>query len=390
MTWRDSLRKASWKGVDFWWKDASTTLDPFVVTHKYPQRKGGWSEPLGLGPDEFEIVGFVLGDDYMAARDALIRVSKEGGPGTLVHPTLGEKRVVIKPPVRFQESTAEGGICRFTFTFVEEGENKAPSVSVLDLGKVGMAAVGAQTAVVGDFETDFQTMGLDLVESDAAAALAEIGGLISNAFGMWSGGLSGLTALMAQPLSAIRDAKGLASSLSGLFAGFKTSGTPETVAGETLAGLGAVASGLKVTPGGTSPQDVNRAALATLVRRQAAIAAAETAAAASYSSRDDALVARDQAAGMLDQVRVESATRGATFTALTDLRAAMVRAVGEKAGTLASVRKVTVGQSQPSVMLAYRELGDGARADEIVARNRSQVWNPLFVPSGSSIEVLDG
>jgi len=209
MTWKDNLRKASWKGVEFWWKDASTTLDPFVVTHKYPQRKGGWSEPLGLGPDEFEIVGFVLGGDYMERRDALIRVCKEGSAGTLVHPTLGEKKVVLKPPVRFQESTAEGGCARFTFTFVEEGENKSPVATALSQDKVGTAAGTAKEAVAGDFQVDFQTLGLDLVEGDAARALGEIGTVINRAFG----GLTSLNAMLANPLSAVRNAQGLAGAI---------------------------------------------------------------------------------------------------------------------------------------------------------------------------------
>jgi len=82
--------------------------------------------------------------------------------------------------------------------------------------------------------------------------------------------------------------------------------------------------------------------------------------------------------------------RGDTFAALTDLRAVTVKSLGEKAGTLASVRKVEMAESQPSVVLAHRELGDGSRADEIPARNQALVWNPLFIPAGAEIEVLDG
>ncbi|MBX9635639.1 MAG: hypothetical protein K2X44_11715, partial [Magnetospirillum sp.] len=132
----------------------------------------------------------------------------------------------------------------------------------------------------------------------------------------------------------------------------------------------------------------NRAALATLVRRASAITTAEVATAATYDSRDDAVAARDTAAGALDRVRIDDGATGDVFATLTDLRAATVKAVGEQAGTLASVRQIETAESMSATQLAYRELGDAGRAGEVVARNRSVVWNPLFVPAGTTIEVL--
>lgn len=409
MSWKDSLRKASFKGAEFWWLDLNTTLDPMVVVHKYPQRRGGWAEDLGLGPDEFEITGFVLGADYMAARDKLIKALKEGGAGTLVHPTLGEKKVVLSQKPRITETTREGGMARFSMVFTEEGENKYPEDKALASAGVAPAATAAKEAVAADFVRSFDTQGLDLLKLDAVGALGEALDAIAAelaparealSFGMsvanhLSAQVSALMRLAADPLAAVLNALGLSGSLFSFFGGLSGFGSGRSSSrsstSNTLSGLSALSSyGSTTTATTSAAQDTNRAALVTLVRRAAAISAAEVAATASYDSRDDALAARDTAAQALDRVRIDDGATGTVFATLTDLRAATVGGVAEQAGTLASVRRIETGESMSATQLAYRELGDSSRAAEIVARNRAQVWNPLFVPAGSTIEVVDG
>lgn len=396
MGWKDSLRKASWRGAEFFWTDANTTFDPMVVVHKYPQRRGGWSEDLGLGPDEFEVVGYVLGADYMAARDTLIKAIKEGGPGTLVHPTMGEKTVVLKPPARIQESTREGGMARFTLVFVEEGENKYPTETAISATAAAEAVEAAQAAIADDFGRNFDTGGLDLLESDAARALLDVAGVISESMGALrhvmrtvEGVILTTSAIGAGPMDLVRDARSLAARLAALFGGL-ASGDSGT-ASSSLSALSLISAGIGAikTTSASARQDTNRAALDLLVRRQAAIGAAAVAASAGYASRDDAIKARDHAVKLLDAARIDDGATGTVFGALTDLRAATVRALTEKAGTLASVRLVEMAESMPAVLLAYRELGDATRADELVARNRARIWHPLFVPAGATIEVLN-
>lgn len=396
MNWKDSLRKASWRGAEFFWTDANTTFDPMVVVHKYPQRRGGWSDDLGLGPDEFEVVGYVLGADYMAARDRLIKAIKEGGPGTLVHPTMGEKTVVLKPPVRIQESTREGGMARFTLVFVEEGENKYPTETAISPAAAADAVEAAQAAIADDFDRTFDTGGLDLLESDAAKALLDVAGVISESMGALrhvmrtvEGVLLTTSAIGAGPLDLIRDARTLAARLATLFGGL-ASGDSGT-ASSSLSTLSLISGGIGAVKASSASarQDTNRAALDLLVRRHAAIGAAAVAVAAGYPSRDDAIAARDHAVKLLDGTRIDDGATGAVFSALTDLRAATVRAMTQKAGTLASVRAIEMAESMPVVLLAYRELGDATRADEVVARNRPRIWHPLFVPAGATIEVLN-
>lgn len=398
MSWTENLRKASFRGAEFWWEDADTTLDPLTAIHKYPQKKGGWTEDLGLGSDEFGLVGYVLGEDYMAARDALIKAVKDGGAATLVHPTMGEKTVVCTG-CQIKESTKEGGMARFTFKFMEEGENKFPEENVHAAALVDSAADTADGAAIDAFEADFDTMDLDFLENDAARALGEIGAAIEDAFAgpltlarNVSGRLRGMQRLVTSAQALIRSPRSLAQSLLGQFGDLGSLGNHGRQRGYTMTGLQSLSSYSAPAATSTSTdaviaaQDANQAAL---VRRGAAITAARAASASTFDSRDEAVATRDQVARQLDQVRIEPGTPGQVFRALTDLRAASAKDIGTKAGSLARLRRVTMGDSLPAAVVAHRELGDARRAGELVERNRIKVRNPLFVPAGETLEVLD-
>lgn len=158
---------------------------------------------------------------------------------------------------------------------------------------------------------------------------------------------------------------------------------------QSLSSYSAPAATSTSTDAVIAAQDANQAALAALVRRGAAITAARAASASTFDSRDEAVATRDQVARQLDQVRIEPGTPGQVFRALTDLRAASAKDIGTKAGSLARLRRVTMGDSLPAAVVAHRELGDARRAGELVERNRIKVRNPLFVPAGETLEVLD-
>ena len=64
--------------------------------------------------------------------------------------------------------------------------------------------------------------------------------------------------------------------------------------------------------------------------------------------------------------------------------------LSDQAGSLAKIRSVDLSTTTSATLIAYRYLSDVGRAGEVVARNRSVVWNPLFIAAGTSLEVLDG
>jgi len=408
MSWKDKLRKASFRGVEFWWEDVDSTFGRRIVTHEYPQRDGGWAEDLGRKPAEFSITGYVLGADYLSARDALEGACAAAGAGTLVHPTRGEIRVVCKE-CTVRESTREGGMARFDLKFVEEGDNRYPESRPDKAQQVPIHVIAAAEVVTDDFAEEWDTLGLDILELDAIAALGELVAEIEDAFAgplalvrNAQGKLALLSRLINDPLSMVRGPRELAAALMGLFSSLGSLGgfgTAERRRSHAMAGLASLIRTANTTApagfagnagnGGAARQEVNRAALDALMARGAAVAAAGVAAKAAFDSRDDAIATRDQVVRLLDEVRTDPAAAGPVFEALTDLRAAVVADIGARAGDLARLRRVETGDTLPAAVVAYRELGDAARAPELLARNRPLIRNPLFVPAHTVLEVLD-
>lgn len=389
MSWRDNLRKASFRGVEFFWSDVDLTIDPLVAVHKYPQRRGGWTEDLGLGPDEFAVTAYVLGLDYMIARDALIKAVKEGGAGTLVHPTMGEKQVVCTG-CSVKESTGENGMARFQLKFTEEGENKYPTEAPATAALAAERADVADAALAEDFEANWDVLGLDALEADAIGALtdAEIKMAQAMAAAGWVQGLPGQAQALADRASTLIHAPGeLVNSLLGML---RSPGTGSTPAARTLSGLRklALSGPSSPLPLGAAQQEINRAALDVVIARAAAVQSARVATSASYASRDEAMAARDLVADGLDSARMPAGTPGKVFAALTDLRAVTVKDLGVKAGSLAALRRVEMGDSLPAAVVAHREMGDAGRRAELVERNRRIIRHPLFIPSGATLEVL--
>jgi hypothetical protein len=124
-------RKASFRGALFSVFSSDTNVGRRNVVHQYPFRDEAYVEDLGLDTDEFSITGYVIQNiendqNYFTERDALIEALKETGPGTLVHPFLGERKVSLVGKARISESFSEGGIARFNMTFVSAEEETAP------------------------------------------------------------------------------------------------------------------------------------------------------------------------------------------------------------------------------------------------------------------------
>ena len=72
---------------------------------------------MGRRAREYSIEAFVLGSDYMRARDALLEAIEAPGAGQLVHPWHGTVNVTVAA-ASLNESTERGGMAVFSLTFV--------------------------------------------------------------------------------------------------------------------------------------------------------------------------------------------------------------------------------------------------------------------------------
>jgi len=445
--WRNKMQPASFRGVSFSVVSTEGQVGRRNALHEYPQRDLPYAEDLGRKAREFTIEGFVIGENYMAGRDKLIDALEAFGSGELVHPYRGRLQVVVSSPARVSESTAEGGMARFSMTFSESGEPVNPASRTDTGAAVESAADKAQAEAEFSFADLFTVEGwqdfvpteaLTVINDSLTAVMRAANGIMGGSllpeftqqlFGISSsasslmrfpanlaGGLFGqiasLSAIASSPLGAL-------SSLSSIFGSGNQSGSASLPGSSSASNAGSPASAVSVgaltavsvlrplfsygasikpVPNSVPPtpaapaliatpsriqQAANQAAIITLIRQAAVIEAARASTKVTPASHGEAIALRDEIAGQLEAL-AETAP-DAVYMALTQLRVAVIKDINARAADLSRTVHYPVPATQPVLVVAHHLYGDVAQADAIVARNK--IRHPGFVPGGRTIEV---
>lgn len=397
-------QKASFRGVEFHFRTAGASLGRRNVVHQYPWRDEVFVEDMGRKLREFTLEAFVLGDDYLAWRDRLEAACEKSGPGELLHPTRGRMTVAVQE-CRPTESIDQRGLAGFSLTFIEAGPVDMAGLSVrVDTPSVvdakGDAAI---TATLNDFTAGSLPVGpggFDVLNQPPfveADALSTITGALDEVTATVRDMLPDMTLLPALNTAArsitnrltdlLRIPTDLAAELADQVAGIRLVALAPLMAYQALAKLfnfgNAGPAILRTTPARIVQGD-NRLSVQALVRRCALVEAAKASARIDYSSRDEALVVRDN---LVARLEAEAATSSDdVYLALVDLRTAVVDDIGARSVNLPRLATYTPQATLPAVVLAWRLYGDPLRDGEIVARN--QIRHPGFVPGGQPLEVL--
>lgn len=400
--WRARLRPASFRGVEFKVVEASGEEGRLLALHLFPLRESHTVEDLGRAIPRLSIIGYVIGPDYPAQRDALRQaLIGTGAPGTLVHPTFGQRRVRCES-VRYTESMKEGGICAFDMAFVEDAPAAisvgAPDRFVLALRQVGTALRLARDAyaLVAAARGDLAGFARDTLIGWASATAQDLAGA-------WLG-LPGLDLLgTARSIEALRTTT---------TSDATTFAAQVTAPAEALAAIPAPASAAVVSGGGAGetagasrpeasdagrignlllarlavlpPADDPAARAAALEREAAAIAAASALLQAPWSTATAALDARDRLGDALLTVADAAADRGdADLSIALGALLALTRAdLTDRAARLPDIARYDLPATLPALALAQRLHADAARGDGLVALNAAR--HPAFMPAAGS------
>jgi len=417
MTWRDTVTgQGSYRGAAFYITDSRAQFGRRNKVNEYPQRDAPYTEDLGRAARRWNIECFVVGDDYMTARDALIAALEGKGGGTLVHPYLGTVTASVEQPAQVTESTAGGGMASFSLQFVETGVDNQPTVTV-DTQAASVTANLQETLTQDAPNVVLITNQPTFVASSALGVLAQAKSAMSQALAAINApadalfsaqqqlqafttqGLSLLEApasLVAGVFSTVSAIGALApyaddalTALCGPFiAGPLSSGSAEA---QPLGGLLAFGAALPAVPLTTPARQVqanNQTALTQMVQCAAAAAAVTTVSQIDFTSYDDAAGIRDALADQLDQLATAVSDSGAVDVAVSidALRLAMIADVTARGASLARLYSYTPPTTQPMVVIAQRLYGDATQTEALLARNF--VFNPGFTPGGRPLEVL--
>ena len=392
MSWRNRLQPASFRGVPFYTESADAGLGRRTETHEYPGRDTPYTEDLGRRARTISVDAYVLGADYMAARDALIAAVESPGPATLVHPYWGALSVICTD-CRVAESSREGGMARFSLSFAESGEDIYPAARTDTTAALTARADAARAAAQDAFAVEFALDGqpgwvADSAVSDFEAAL---------------GAVDDLTASLTPDFTALAELQLDAARVAGTIADLVR--VPVTAAAQLSARIRALAqipqrpadafAALVALFGRDTPVRVattpsnqraalNRAATDALVRRLAIAEAAALLPAAEFTHYEEASTARDALLMALDAEQLRTVD-DALYVRQAALAAGVTRVISARADSLARLGTVRFQATLPALVVAHRVYGDAARAPELVARNR--VRHPGFVPGGADLEV---
>lgn len=424
MTWREQIKgvPASFRGVPFKTTDTDGRFGRRKVVHEYPQRDLPYVEDLGMATKELVINGYVLGDDYLQQREALIKALSEEGPGQLVHPRWGRRLVDVVGFVTVKEGPGEGGKSYFSFTVVDAGAgNPFPLATQDTAAAVDTAAERCDAAAETRFIGAFKPTGAAPIELDAInQAKATLDGMLDTVRQVTSlGGLSalvgtvkgltgnvatlirtpldfsqGVRGMFSELVATVRRPIGAIGELQALFKG-RSRPTSTAMAGSTLDRIqrNQVAYGdfvrtlaltnqarlvVAAVSNGIEPRTLNAGGVATA---GAAALPDET----PVATANQVLALRDQVLAQIDDELEINEPDPQTAAALEQLRAAVAGDVAKRGQLLRERSTFTPVAVLPALALAHRIYQDANRADELVTRNA--IRHPGFVPA-QALEVL--
>lgn len=401
--WRERYVQGSFRGVPFTTTDRDLSGGRRVALFEFPFRDQPVSEDMGRRAEEATLECFVIGPDYMEKRDALLVALRAYGPGTYVDPWTGEQLQVSVEDWRVTESTAEGGMARFSIVLRESGADQ-PIAARTDTAALARATAGDITgALPADFADRFSIDKAAGFVEEAAAELVDKAAIVAELSAASSGGLgqalrafeSGLRLLPAGKASLLRAPLALGQTLVGLVATVAALAPNPRTRMRSIEPLASFGADLKPVERSTPQRDrqaANQDAIVHLVRAAAGAELVRAAAAIAWTNRGDAGDVRDRLAALFEAHALAAAdagddARAATFDAL---RGAVVRDIVARSAGLARGYSYTPRATEPALVIAQRLGGFGrtmeAMAVAIVAMNR--VRHPGFVPGGAAIDVV--
>ena len=193
MAWRDRLRRASFRGVEFFVDEDNYESGRRLSLHEFSNRDVPYSEDLGRKQRTYSFKAFLIGPDFDIQRDQLIRALETEGSGTLIHPWYGSVDVT---PYGFKTTHTKTtlGMAAFDLKFFESGQLDIVLVgldsnqrlvevsqnSILTASNSLRDRVQSITDIAS--QTVMDVRGIFNVFSNTVESILDIGGVVADSF----------------------------------------------------------------------------------------------------------------------------------------------------------------------------------------------------------------
>ena len=415
MSWRDKLQQASFREVPFKVISIGTEVGRRTVLHQYPFNDEPYAEDLGKDASMYTVVGYIIQTvdndfDYFAERDALIDALNTKGPGTLIHPWRGPITVAALGRIQLQETFSEGGIARFTMTFVDAGRVQVPLGVIAPESTADIAADNVLSEAELSFTEQYIQGPINLLE-DTLTFISMVQDTIYSIQSIVTATISGVLTTIAgirDTITGIIEAPDrLANAIQETFNTYRellgdAEGTTLvdaylelTRCGETDPAEASLYGGVyEVIPDiDTTTRDIqrnNRSILLNYIRVGAVAEATRADAYATYGDFNEAFNTLQKVMAAVEKIEEDmtpDTTSDNIYDALQGLKPVIVEILLQK-GASAPVtlyRKIPA-DPKPSIVWAYELYDDLDREAELISRNPVTMLHPGFPLGGEELE----
>lgn len=416
-----NYRSASFRGVTFEVKERSFTSGRRTQVHEYPNKDTPYTEDMGKKAQNFQVQAFVIGETFAARRDALIRACERQGAGILIHPDYGTKNVICDG-ISIKESSEQRRMAVIDLTFIEAGEKAMSSVATDWLGSITDSAHALIDSAHDSFVSVYR------ISAGVTDLVGLIGGIsdtlidvvegISSGIGYTNGLKSDITGNLNGVADVIKTATGMkknakvyaaapaqmAEAIEGSYATVtelaskSDSNTTTTLdhiksgvdvkSFKTVQKLASASNASKTVSEDGTAEKLCMQQIEQFTKQLVVACEAEVITNIQFTNTDEASEVLEQFLTDVEEIEFfeDIEPSNDIIEALRDLKRGVVEYVREIIVNLPQTKTINLGETMPSLVLAYDLYEDLDRADEIVKKNA--VKYPQFLPANKDLKVL--
>lgn len=432
--------QGSFRGVSFYIIDnAERHGGNRLIKHEYPLRDSGKVENMGRSAASITFNAVVVGDDCREQAEALIDALDNSQSGELQHPDYKTQQVYIET-WSSRTVASEQRVVYFSITFTPDVDEESPEAEDDGMSIMGVLSDILGEELVNDFATVFDTVNdtISFIEDCMAYGEAIANGITGVIRGITGG--SGLSSLLGKatsykaslknlfksPSKVARELKDLLGGISDLRNDKKQKKNTKSSAGaqtakqaqqsqpktatpptpllissnvSTAQTFESVALNIKNATTTKSKNDVTQALqllvdviIATEVAKvvtQDATTAVKKNQSATIVTYDDCKQAIKEHGDKLQELIISSSDMYwyKTARALKDVKQAFITQLEKLSTKLPSGKIITASQTEPALVMLYRETGNAVPVSRFTQRN--QLKHPTFAVGGKHYEVIN-